>query len=45
MPQSIENTRFEIAWGSRGRRFDSCHSDHKKTSPLIQFQRAKTSRF
>ena len=21
-------------WGSRGRRFDSCHSDHKKTEAL-----------
>ena len=25
-----------LEWGSRGRRFDSCHSDHNRTYLLIQ---------
>ena len=32
-----------LDWGSRGRRFKSCHSDHLKTSLLIQSDVRKTS--
>nr|DAG49792.1 MAG TPA: hypothetical protein [Caudoviricetes sp.] len=37
--KTIENTTFFIEWGSRGRWFESSHSDQCKTGKTLKLQR------